>query len=190
MGRRGGAVGVTDRVDTLALPLCERVGVELVDVEFEGGILRLTIDHPDGVGMDSISSLTREVSRALDHEDLIGPSYTLEVTSPGLERRLKRPVHFRKAVGCQVTLKTRPGTEGDRRFSGLLEVANPTGVSVRSADGTLRSLGYEEILQARTVFDWNPESKSTQRGRNGDDLHTSTSLEDRNSGAAERKVGT
>ncbi len=156
-------MGVTDRVDIMAAPLCERVGVELVDVEFEGGILRLTIDHPEGVGMESIASVTREVSRALDHEDPIGSSYTLEVTSPGLERRLKRPSHFLKALGSQVTLKTRPGVDGDRRLSGALEAADSQGVSVRSADGALRSLAYDEILQARTVFYWTPEPKSARK---------------------------
>ncbi|MBP92088.1 MAG: ribosome maturation factor RimP [Acidimicrobiaceae bacterium] len=188
-------MGVTDRVDIMAAPLCERVGVELVDVEFEGGILRLTIDHPDGVGMESIASVTREVSRALDHDDPIGPSYTLEVTSPGLERRLKRPAHFLKALGGQVTLKTRPGVEGERRLSGALEAADAQGVSIRSADGALRSLGYDDILQARTVFDWTPEPKSARRGSSGDSRPSALPEDSTVVGAAttkstERKVGT
>ncbi|MBQ90888.1 MAG: ribosome maturation factor RimP, partial [Acidimicrobiaceae bacterium] len=70
-------MGVTDRVGGLCAPLCERVGVELLDVEYNGGVLRVTIDHPDGVGMDAIAVLTREVSRALDHEDPLPGRYTL-----------------------------------------------------------------------------------------------------------------
>jgi len=79
-------MAVTDRIDAMAAPLCDRIGVELLDVEYEGGVLRLVVDHPEGVGMDAIAGVTREVSRALDHEDLIAGTYTLEVTSPGLER--------------------------------------------------------------------------------------------------------
>ena len=52
-------MAVTDRIDAIAAPLCERIGVELVDVEYEGGVLRLVIDHPDGVGMDAIAGVTR-----------------------------------------------------------------------------------------------------------------------------------
>jgi len=189
---------VTDRVDIMAAPLCERVGVELIDVEFEGGILRLTIDHPEGVGMESIASVTREVSRALDHEDPIGPSYTLEVTSPGLERRLKRPAHFLKALGGQVALKTQPGVDGDRRLSGALEAADAQGVSVRSADGALRSIAYDEILQARTVFAWTPEPKSTRRDGGSGSLPSAPAADSTVAPAArtestestERKAGT
>ncbi len=104
-------MAVTGRIDAIAAPLCERIGVELVDVEYEGGVLRLVIDHPDGVGMDAIAGVTREVSRALDHEDPIPGTFTLEVTSPGLERSLKRPVHFERAIGCEVAVKTQPGID-------------------------------------------------------------------------------
>ncbi|MBC8195972.1 MAG: ribosome maturation factor RimP [Acidimicrobiia bacterium] len=183
-------MGVTDRVDLMATPLCERVGVELVDVEYEGGILRLTIDHSDGVGMEAIASVTREVSRALDHEDPIGSTYTLEVTSPGLERRLKRPEHFMKAVGLKVAIKTHPGVEGDRRLSGLIETADPSGVSIRSEEGTLRVLGYDEILTARTIFEWNPGPKTARRDNEGDNGPSSVVSEEQPVGAAERKVGT
>ena len=79
-------MAVTDRIDAMASPLCDRIGVELLDVEYEGGVLRLVVDHPDGVSMEAIAEVTREVSRAIDHEDPIPGSFTLEVTSPGLER--------------------------------------------------------------------------------------------------------
>ena len=62
-------MGVTDRGGGLVAPLCERVGVELLDVDYEGGVIRVTIDHTDGVSMDAVAALTRELSRALDHED-------------------------------------------------------------------------------------------------------------------------
>ena len=112
-------MAVTDRIDAMAAPLCDRIGVELLDVEYEGGVLRLVVDHPEGVGMDAIAGITREVSRALDHEDLIAGTYTLEVTSPGLERPLKRPVHFERAIGTEVTIKTQPGKAGHAEAADL-----------------------------------------------------------------------
>ena len=161
-------MGVTDRVSSFVAPLCDRVGVELLDVEYEGGVLRLVVDHPEGVGMDAIAGVTREVSRALDHEDLIAGTYTLEVTSPGLERPLKRPVHFERAIGAEVTIKTQPGTDGDRRVSGVLQASNREGVVVRTADGSVRSIRHDEILKARTVFIWTPEPKSARKGHDRD----------------------
>ncbi len=157
-------MAVTDRIDALVAPLCDRVGVELVGVEYEGGVVRLVVDHPEGVGMDAIASVTREVSRALDHEDPIGGTYTLEVTSPGLERPLKRPDHFVRALGTEVTIKTAPGVDGDRRVAGVLSAADERGIVVRSEDGTERPLRHEEILKARTVFTWTPESKLDRKG--------------------------
>ena len=125
-------MGVTDRVGGLCAPLCERVGVELLDVEYNGGVLRVTIDHPDGVGMDAIAALTREVSRALDHEEPLPGRYTLEVSSPGLERPLRRPEHFARVVGASITVKTTPDVEGERRLVGTLEQADSDGITVRT----------------------------------------------------------
>ena len=165
----GCTMAVTDRIDAMAAPLCERIGVELVDVEYEGGVLRLVIDHPDGVGMDAIAGVTREVSRALDHEDPIPGTFTLEVTSPGLERTLKRPAHFERAIGCEVAVKTQPGIDGPRRVTGVLEAADGDGIELRSADGSSRVFRHDEILKAHTVFVWTPEPKSGRKGKDRGD---------------------
>ncbi len=185
-------MAVVDRVDELAAPLCRRVGVDLLDVEYEGGVIRLTVDHPDGVGMDAIAEVTREVSRALDHEDPVSGSYTLEVTSPGLERPLKRPGHFEMAVGCQVAVKTQPWVDGERRVAGVLEVADPDGICIRMADGTSRRLAHDQVLKARTVFDWTPEPKSVRRGGGGLGVPAAADAlsVDASGNPPERKVGT
>jgi ribosome maturation factor RimP len=162
-------MGVTDRVGSLVAPLCDRVGVELLDVEYEGGVIRVTVDHPDGVGMDAIAALTREVSRALDHEDPVNGRYTLEVSSPGLERSLKRPDHFMRAIGSTVTVKTRPDADGDRRVQGTLEAADEGGITVRTTEDVVRVLRHDEIQKARTVVEWTSESEATRGLR---DRHT------------------
>ncbi|HIG24330.1 MAG TPA: ribosome maturation factor RimP [Acidimicrobiia bacterium] len=156
-------MGIIERVETLVTPLCDRVGVELFDLEYEGGVVRLVIDHPDGVGMGAIAQLTREVSRAFDHEEPINGTYTLEVTSPGLERSLKKPDHFARAMGETVTIKTQPGVEGDRRFGGVLESSDDNSATIRLEDGATRTVAFSEILKARTVFDWAPEPKGPRR---------------------------
>ncbi|MDP7542614.1 MAG: ribosome maturation factor RimP [Acidimicrobiales bacterium] len=158
---------MTDRVGSLVAPLCDRVGVELLDIDYDGGVVRVTVDHPDGVGMDAIAALTREVSRALDHEDPVKGRYTLEVSSPGLERTLRRPGHFVRAIGSTVTVKTLPGTDGDRRVQGILESADGGGITLRTAEDVVRVLRHDEIQKARTVFEWTsaPESARTSQGR-------------------------
>ncbi len=164
-------MGVTDRVGSLVAPLCDRVGVELLDIDYDGGVVRVTVDHPDGVGMDAIAALTREVSRALDHEDPVKGRYTLEVSSPGLERTLRRPGHFVRAIGSTVTVKTLPGTDGDRRVQGILESADEGGITLRTAEDVVRVLRHDEIQTARTVFEWTsaPESARTSQGRHAID---------------------
>src|SRR5690606_13015901 len=121
-------MAVTDRLHDIVEPLCADLGLELVDLEYTSGVVRVTIDRTGGVDIDAIAHLTREVSRAFDRHDPIAGRYTLEVSSPGLERPLRTPAHFARAVGATVRIKTRPGTEGDRRVDGVLEAADDHGV--------------------------------------------------------------
>jgi ribosome maturation factor RimP len=107
------------------------------------------------------------VSRVLDHTDPIPGTFTLEVTSPGIERPLKRPDHFGQVVGSRITLKTCPGTEGDRRLEGILEAADDSGLVVRTDDGSHRAVAYGEVQTARTVFVWEQLPKSVRQGGRG-----------------------
>jgi len=77
---------------------------------------------------------------------------------------LKRAGHFLRALGDTVNVKTQPGTQGDRRFGGVLEAADDHEVVVRLDDGSTRTVRYDEILKAHTVFDWKPEPKSARKG--------------------------
>jgi ribosome maturation factor RimP len=149
---------VSERVRTLVEPLLTEQGFELVDIEHGAGTLRVTVDREDGIDLDAVSVATQLVSNALDAADPLPDRYTLEVSSPGIERPLRTPAHFRGAVGQDVTVKTVAGTEGDRRIDGVLEAADDEGVVV---DG--RHLQYAEIERARTRFVWGPAPK---RGAN------------------------
>lgn len=150
---------VSERVRALVAPALEPSGLELFDVDLSGGLLKVTVDRPGGVDLDAISAATQVVSAVLDaHDDLIPGRYLLEVSSPGIERPLRTPTHFQRAVGSTVAVKTCPDTEGDRRIEGVLESADDEGVVVSG-----RAVPYRDIERARTVFVW-PQPRPRKAG--------------------------
>jgi ribosome maturation factor RimP len=133
-------------------------GLELDDVEWLGRILRVTVDTEGGIDVGRISETTAGISRLLDGTpELTGP-YTLEVSSPGLERTLRRPSHFRKSVGREVAIKTKADIEGARLHRGMLESADDD-TCVVGVEGGSRSIPVDEIVSAKTVFRWERSAK-------------------------------
>jgi ribosome maturation factor RimP len=158
-------MSVADRVRDLVLPLLDDRDLDLYDVEMQGPVLRVVVDSAPGSGggldLDVLADATRAVSRALDDADPISGRYTLEVTSPGLERTLRRPEHFERAVGETVKIRTVAGVSDERRVEGQLVSADDAGVVVRTGanDGGMaveQRLAYHDIERARTVFEWGP----------------------------------
>ncbi len=149
-------MAIVDRVRELVAPMAEAASVDLYDVEHHGGTVRILVDTDGGIELDAIARLSRSVSRALDEHDLIPGRYTLEVSSPGLERPLRTPEHFRRATGSEVRVKTLAGFDGPRRLTGTLEAVADDGVELRSSDGELCRIAFEQLASARTVFDWGP----------------------------------
>lgn len=155
----------TDAVFDLVAPVASSAGAELVDVEFNGGVLRLVVDSVDGPDTDTIATISRQASVLLDDLDPVPGRYTLEVSSPGLERSLRRPAHFVAAVGERVTVKTR--VDGAvKRLVGALRDADDAGVTIE-VDGADRAVGYGDVISARTVFDWGPAPKPGSSKRKG-----------------------
>jgi ribosome maturation factor RimP len=155
-------MATTDRVAAIVAPLADERGLDLYDVEQHQASLRVLVNRAGGVDIDTLAELSRAVSRALDEDDPIAGKYTLEVSSPGLERGLRRPDHFSGAVGEQVTVKTVPGTDGERRLTGTLVAADDEGITVGPAagqEGDERRLTYDEVMSARTLFDWGTQSR-------------------------------
>jgi len=112
--------------------IAEGTGCELVDVRFQGGVLKITLDHPDGVILEHCQAVSRQVSAQLDVADFGSARYTLEVTSPGLDRQLFRPQDFERFTGSQVKVTWRPA-EGKRTDTGTLENFLPAGDSNAAA---------------------------------------------------------
>jgi ribosome maturation factor RimP len=150
----------TEKLQTIvATPLAD-LGIEVSDIELAGGLLRVTVERADGtsIDIDAITEATRIVSRELDVHDPIPGHYTLEVSSPGLERPLRTVEHFAAAADRDetVAIKTKPGVEGERRLEGRLTDVDGAGITIRLADGAERGLLYDDIERARTVFAWGP----------------------------------
>jgi ribosome maturation factor RimP len=137
-------------------PTVTRMGFELADLEVQlgrgRGLLRLFIDRPEGVTLDDCESVSREVSGVLDVEDPIAGVYTLEVSSPGLDRRLTKPEHFDRFAGSEVQVKLRVPLEGRRRFKGELIAREGEAIAMR-CEGVEYRFAMADIEQARLVPD-------------------------------------
>ena len=141
-------------------------GVELDDLEVAGSgrgrTLRVVVDRDGGVDVDRIADLSRGMSRLLDESDAVEGPYTLEVTSPGLERKLRRPEHFTKAIGRMVKVKTTAPVDGATLHEGKLDEADATGF-VLQLNEERRRIGFGDVKEARTVFVWERAAKPGKR---------------------------
>ena len=135
-------------------------GIELDDVEVLGGgqIVRVTVDAADPIGVDVIADLSRGISRIIDDEDPISGSYTLEVSSPGLERKLSRPAHYRKSIGRTLKVKTHAPIDGDKTHTGTLAASSDSSFRL-DINGVERTIAYPDVASARTVFAWEKSSR-------------------------------
>jgi ribosome maturation factor RimP len=147
-------VDVVDKVRELIEPLVVAGGAEVVEIEQAPGILRVYLDQPGGIDLEALAHFSEQITDLLDVDDPVPGRYTLEVSSPGLERPLRTPAHFQRFVGTPVNVKAKAHVEGERRFSGELTEADETGVVVAG-----RRLAYGDIERARTIFEWGPTPK-------------------------------
>lgn len=166
-------MGIAETVTSLIAPLLDGLGVELVDVEHRGVVVRVVVDEPGGgISLERISDATHAVSRALDEADPISARYTLEVSSPGVERPLRTPRHFRAVVGQKITFKWSDDGR-TTRVSGELLAADDEGVSVRldparpGDEAQTRRIAYRDVDRARTVFEWGPAPKPGKGSKPG-----------------------
>jgi ribosome maturation factor RimP len=143
-----------EKLIKLLEPTIERMGFELADLELklggQDGLLRIFIDKDDGIGVDDCESVSRQVSAILDVEDPLPGNYTLEVSSPGLDRTLTKPAHFQRYMGADVRVKLRFPLEGRRNFRGSLTSADEEKIEVE-VDGQSHSLAIATIESARLI---------------------------------------
>jgi ribosome maturation factor RimP len=148
------------RVWQLAAPLAANEGLEIIDIELkpEGGrsgrVLRLYLDKEGGPSLDELSRVSRGLSDLLDeHEDVVDGPYTLEVSSPGINRPLKRPEHFSRFVGKKIRVRTREMINGRRSFLGELLEVSAEKIAVKQ-DGTRWEIAFSQIDKSNYEHDW------------------------------------
>jgi ribosome maturation factor RimP len=145
-----------DELAKLLEPAVERLGYELTDLEVwlggKGGVIRVFIDKPEGIDLDDCEKVSLAVSALLDVEDPVPGNYNLEVSSPGLDRKLTKVEHFQRFVGETVKVQMRFPIEGRRRFRGTLVSSDEENIVVE-VDGESHSLPLKTIDTARLVPD-------------------------------------
>ena len=143
-----------DELAKLLEPTVERLGYELADLEVrlgsKGGLVRIFIDKPEGIDLDDCEKVSLAVSALLDVEDPVPGNYSLEVSSPGLDRKLTKVEHFQRFEGETVKVQMRFPIEGRRRFRGTLVSSNDENIVVE-VDGESHSLPLKTIDTARLV---------------------------------------
>lgn len=133
---------VVSTVEKLCLPVAEQLGLDLWDVEFvkEGSsyFLRIFIDKDEGITIDDCENMSKAIDSVLDEADPIDQSYCLEVSSPGIERALKKESHFKKYLGSVVKVKLfHPNAEGIKEFNGVLKSFDEGTAEIESQGSTV-----------------------------------------------------
>jgi ribosome maturation factor RimP len=160
---------VPDRLETIrgvVEPALAPLDLGIYDLVVAAGTVRLVVDRPGGVDIDTLEAASRAVSPRLEELDEMSGPYTLEVSSPGVERTLRTPEHFAGAVGTEVSVKARNADGAMERIRGLLIAAGPDHVTLRVDDGD-RDIEISSIEAARTVFDWSPAPKPGKGSKPG-----------------------
>lgn len=146
------------KTEEILLPIIERNGFELVDVEYvkEGGnwYLRAYIDKPGGINVDDCEMVSRELSDILDEKDFIDEAYILEVSSPGLGRPLKKEKDFKRSLGQEVEIRTYHMVDRKKEFTGILKDYDKDTVTIEMEDGSLKTFEKGDIALIRLAFDF------------------------------------
>jgi len=165
------------KIETLANEVAAREGVQIYDIEFSGGpqgqVLRIYIDKEGGVGIEDCANVSRGLNTLLDENDPIpGGKYNLEVSSPGMERPLKKSWHFQQAAGKKVWLKLNKSLENFGSTDPKLKSAKQITETLLSVEGDIVkvqvgeeavSIPLSAVEKAKTVFDFN-ENKHDKKG--------------------------
>lgn len=146
------------RIWELAAALAATEGMEIIDIEFhpEGRrsrVLRLYLDKPGGTSVDDLSRLSRQLSERLDEDDFIEGAYTLEVSSPGINRPLRRPEHFTQFLGKRIRVRTRELINGRRSFLGILQEAGADKIKIMQ-DRVEYEIPLAQIEKSNYEHDW------------------------------------
>ena len=150
-------------LETPLRSLVSELDLELYDVEYAGATLNVVVTRPGGVDVEALASANRAISAWLDAADPIAGRFTLDVSSPGLERRLRTPAHFAHALGEIVTLRERRDGEKTRRLEGVVLAADETTVTIDDKEMGVTVVALDTLERARTVFTWGATAPVAKR---------------------------
>lgn len=144
-------------------PLADALGLELVAIEVSGSSknlkLAVFLDKPDGLTVEDCADFSRAIGDLLEESDLIPVGYTLEVSSPGLDRELKTPDDFKRFKGKLVKVRTRTALDGQRNFIGRLVEADDDRIAVEDRTSGRVDIGLSSIAKANLEIDLDEELK-------------------------------
>lgn len=161
---------IIQRIWAQVEPIAAGDGLEVVDIEFHregrGNILRVYLDQAGGGGIDleSLTRFSRQMGDVLDVHDFIPGPYNLEVSSPGVNRRLRVPDHFRRYVGQRVRVRATEPIAGRRTISGILRAVEADGVVVADDEGRDDFVPFDAIAQANHEYDFGSKRNSPKGG--------------------------
>ena len=150
---------VSSRIEEVAQRVAESEGLELVEVEVLGGgkarLVRIYIDKPGGVTHSDCELVSDQVGAILDVEDVIpGGSYTLEVSSPGVERKLLKPQDYERFQGKKASITLREPMENQRHWVGTLSGVQDGMISLDAEGGKTVQFRFEQVQKANLKFEW------------------------------------
>ncbi len=144
-----------EQLNELLRPVVESMGYELVGVEFHpnsvNALVRIYIDKPDGIELDDCVAVNEQVSGVLDVEDPIPSKYTLEISSPGLDRPLFNLADFERFIGGQVKIRLSRPLERQRNFKGEILAVEGEVITIKSFDEKVAELNFNNIEVARLI---------------------------------------
>ena len=152
------SVNIESKVEVLLEPIITNLGYGLYDVRYEKEgkdyYLRIIIDKPEGIDINDCETVNNNINDVLDEADYIKEQYFLEVSSPGLERVLRKPNHFLSQIGNEISIKLFKPIEKKKEFIGILEEFNIQAGITLKIDNTTMKIDLKDIAVAKTIFNW------------------------------------
>jgi len=148
---------IVSKVEEIAQRVGRSEGIEIVEIELKGGgrqqVLRISIDKPEGVSHADCELVSHQVGAILDVEDVVHGSYTLEVTSPGVERKLLKPADYERFQGKKAKIVLREPVENRRHWEGVLAGLQDGIIAIETEGGLIR-FRLDQVERANLKFEW------------------------------------
>ena len=152
------STAILSKIEAIAERVAETEGIEIVEVELKGGgknrFLRISIDRPEGVTHADCELISHQVGTILDVEDVVPGAYTLEVSSPGVERKLVKYKDFERFTGKKIKVSLREPVENSRRWEGTLASCADGLIHLEVAEGKRIQFPFDQVEKANLKFEW------------------------------------